>query len=224
MSRVRVAVRLALLPALVIAALLIAWRLGYFHLARRDQLLNIVEQTRQNPAAEALYVAAFTVIATLGLPITVLSIVGGALFGTLRGVVFAWTASMLATVAAYFLAKSIGQGSVRRYLGRHHLLNRLQKRSDFWALLGLRNLPVAPFAVLNYLAGLVGISLRLLLLATGIGALPTLIAYAYAGSELIVGLRQAGPARLRAFWIAGGVTVLMMGVWLLPLAFKRPRR
>jgi len=202
----------------------IAWRLGYFHLARRDQLLNIVEQTRRNPAAEALYVVAFTVIATLGLPITVLSIVGGALFGTLRGVVFAWTAAMLATVAAYFLAKSIGQGSVRRYLGRHHLLNRLQKRSDFWALLGLRNLPVAPFAVLSYLAGLVGISLRLLLLATGIGALPTLIAYAYAGSELIVGLEQAGPARLRAFWIAGGVTVLMMGVWLLPLAFRRFRR
>ena len=128
---------------------------------------------------------------------------------------------MVATVAAYALARSIGQDSVRRYLGRHHFLTRLEKRSDFWALVSLRNLPIAPFAVLNYLAGLVGISLRLLLLATAIGALPTLVAYAYAGAELVIGLEQAGPARLRAFWIAGGVTVLMIGVSFLPRAFRR---
>jgi uncharacterized membrane protein YdjX (TVP38/TMEM64 family) len=84
-------------------------------------------------------------------------------------------------------------------------------------------LPVAPFAVLNYLAGLVGISLRLLLLATAIGVLPSLVAYVYAGAELVVGLEQAGPARLRAFWIAGGVTVLMLGVSFLPRAFRRSR-
>lgn len=223
MSRRRVALRLAILPALVVGALLLAWRFGYFHLAGPGQLLGIVARARHNPLAAPLYVIAFTVIATLGLPVTVLSILGGALFGTLRGVVLAWIAAMLATVAAYALARSVGQDSVRRYLGRHRLLNRLNKRSDFWALVGLRNLPIAPFAVLNYLAGLVGISLRLLLLATAIGTLPTLVAYAYAGAELVTGLEQAGPARLRAFWIAGGVTVVMIGVWLLPHAIRRLR-
>jgi uncharacterized membrane protein YdjX (TVP38/TMEM64 family) len=168
-------------------------------------------------------VLAFTVIATLGLPITVLSILGGALFGTLRGVVLAWIAAMLATVAAYLLARSIGQDSIRRFLGRHRLLTRLRKRSDFWALVSLRNLPVAPFAVLNYLAGLVGISLRLLLLATAIGALPTLVAYAYAGSELVIGLEQAGQARARAFWIAGAVTLGMILIWLVPAVIRRLR-
>ena len=223
MSRVRVGLRLAILPALVVAALVLGWRFGYFHLARPQQLLAVAERSRHNPWAEPVYVIAFTVIATLGLPITVLSILGGALFGTLRGVVLAWIAAMLATVSAYFLARSVGQDSVRRFLGRHHLLNRLEKRSDFWALVTLRNLPVAPFGVLNYLAGLVGISLRLLLLTTAIGALPTLVAYAYAGAELVIGLEQAGPARARAFWIAGGVTVLMIGVSLLPRAFRQIR-
>ena len=223
MSRARVGLRLAILPALVVGALLLAWRFGYFHLAGREQLLGIVSLARHNPLAEPLYVIAFTVIATLGLPITVLSILGGALFGTLRGVVLAWIAAMLATVAAYLLARSVGQDSIRRYLGRHHLLHRLNKRSDFWALVSLRNLPVAPFAVLNYLAGLVGVSLRLLLLATAIGTLPTLAAYAYAGAELVTGLEQAGTARVRAFWIAGGVTVVMIGVWLIPRAIRHLR-
>jgi len=223
MSRVRVGLRLAILPVLVGASVVLAWRFGYFRLARPDQLLAVVGRARDNPWAQPLYVMAFTVIDTLGLPITVLCILGGALFGTLRGMWLAWIAAMLATVAAYLLARSVGQGSVRRYLGRHHFLPRLQKRSDFWALVGLRNLPVAPFAVLNYLAGLVGISLRLLLLATAIGVLPSLVAYVYAGAELVVGLEQAGPARLRAFWIAGGVTVLMLGVSFLPRAFRRSR-
>jgi uncharacterized membrane protein YdjX (TVP38/TMEM64 family) len=223
LSRVRVGLRLAILPVLVVAAVVLALHFGYFRLARPELLLEVVGKARQNPWAQPLYVIAYTVIATLGLPITVLSILGGALFGTLRAVWLAWIAVMLATVAAYVLARSIGQGSVRRYLGRHHLLNRLEKRSDFWALVSLRNLPIAPFAVLNYLAGLVGISLRRLLVATAIGALPTLVAYAYAGAELVVGLEQAGPARLRAFWIAGGVTVLMMGISFLPRPFRRSR-
>lgn len=223
MSRVRVGLRLAILPVLVGAAVVLAWHFGYFRLARPERLLAVVGKARHNPWAQPLYVIAFTVIATLGLPITVLCILGGALFGTLRGVWLAWIAAMLATVAAYVLARSVGQGSVRRYLGRHNLLTRLQKRSDFWALVGLRNLPVAPFAVLNYLAGFVGISLRLLLLTTAIGALPTLVAYAYAGSELVIGLEQAGQARARAFWIAGAVTLGMILISLVPAVIRRLR-
>ena len=220
MSRARVALRLALLPGLVVVALVLAWRFGYFHLVRRDQLLAVVEQARHTIWAGPLYVVAYTVIATLGLPITVLSIVGGALFGVTRGAILAWTGAMAGTVAAYFLARSIGQGSVRRFLGRHHLLGQLRKRSDFWTVLRLRLLPVPPFAVLDYVAGLAGISLRVLLLATAIGMLPAIGAYAYAGSELVNGLQQAGEARLRAFWIAGGVTLIMICISLLPRAIR----
>ena len=223
MSRVRVALRLAILPALIVVALILAWRFGYFHLARRDQLLALVRHARDNAWAGPLYVVAFTVIAALCLPITVLSIVGGALFGVVRGAILAWVGAMLATVAAHVLARSIGHRSVRRFLGRHHLLSRLQKRSDFWALLRLRLLPVAPFALLDYVAGLAGISLRVLLFATAIGLVPTLVAFAYAGSELAIGLEQAGSVRLRAFWIAGGVTVVMIGLSLLPRAIRRFR-
>jgi uncharacterized membrane protein YdjX (TVP38/TMEM64 family) len=222
-SRVRVALRLAALPVLVVVALALAWRLGYFDLARREQLLAVVQRARHSPWAGPLYVIAYTVIATLGLPITVLSIVGGALFGAIRGVLLAWTGAMVGTVSAYFLARSIGQGSVRRFLGRHRLVSQLRKRSDFWTLFRLRVLPVAPFAVLDYLAGLVGIRLRVLLLATAIGALPTVVVYSYAGAELVTGLEQAGQARLRAFWIAGGVTIVMICISLLPRVIRQFR-
>lgn len=204
-------------------ALVLAWRFGYFGLAHGEQLLAVVQRARHNPWAGPLYVLAFTVIATVGLPVTVLSIVGGALFGTTRGVLLAWIGAMIGTVTAYILARSIGQGPVKRFLGRHKLLNELQKRSDFWALLRLRVLPLAPFAVLNYLAGIVGTSLRRLLLVTAIGALPTLVVYGYAGSEIVTGLEQAGDARLRAFWIAGGVTLVMICLSLVPRLVRQFR-
>jgi uncharacterized membrane protein YdjX (TVP38/TMEM64 family) len=208
----------------LLVALALAWYFGYFHLAHREQLLNVVEQARHNRWAALVYVIAYVIVLTVGLPITVVSIVGGALFGAILGVLLSWVAAMIGTVAAYFLARSIGQGSVRRFLGRHHLLGDLRKRSDFWALLRLRVLPVAPFAVLDYLAGLVGIRLGVLLLASAIGALPTLAAYAYAGSELVTGLEQSGQARLRAFWIAGGVTLVVIFISLVPSVIRRLRR
>jgi uncharacterized membrane protein YdjX (TVP38/TMEM64 family) len=215
-SRVRVALRLAVLPGLIIVALVIAWRLGYFTLAEREQLIALVRKARHTPAAGLFFATIYAVAAAIGLPITVMSIVGGALFGLARGFVLAWVGAMVGTLAAYALARSVGEGPVRRLLGKHHLLEHLQKRSDFGALVRLRVLPVAPFAVLDYAAGLAGVSLRVLLLATALGIVPTVGAYTYAGAELATGLEQAGAARFRAFWIAGGVTLVMICVTLVP--------
>jgi uncharacterized membrane protein YdjX (TVP38/TMEM64 family) len=222
-SRARVALRLTLLPALVAVALLIGWRLGYLELARREHLLALIRQARHVPWADLLYAIAYALVATLGLPTTVMSIVGGAVFGVARGGLLAWTGAMAGTLIAYTLARSIGKGSVRRFLGRHHLLDRLRKRSDFWALLRLRVLPVAPFAVLDYVAGIVGVSLRALLLATAIGILPSLAAYTYVGAELVTGLEGAGATRFRALWIAGSVTLVMICISLVPTVIRKFR-
>lgn len=204
-------------------ALAIAWRFGYFDLARGEQLVALLRQARHTAWAGPLYVIAYVLAATLGLPITLLSIVGGALFGAGRGLILAWTGAMVGTLTAYTLARSIGQRPVRRFLGRHHLLDRVRKRSDFWTLLRLRVLPVAPFAVLDYVAGLVGVSLRVLVLATAVGILPTMAAYTYAGAELVAGLEQAGEARFRAFWIAGALTFTMICISLAPAAIRQFR-
>jgi uncharacterized membrane protein YdjX (TVP38/TMEM64 family) len=217
------ALRLILLPGLAVVALLIAWRLGYFDLARREQLVALIGEARHTSWAGLLYVVAYTFVAALGLPVTVLSIVGGAVFGVVRGTILAWSGAMAGTLSAYMLARSIGKGSVRRFLGRHHLLERLRKRSDFWALLRLRVLPVAPFAVLDYLAGFFGVSLRALLLATAIGILPSLAAYTYVGAALVAGLESSGEAQFRALWIAGAVSFVTVCISLLPTVIRQFR-
>lgn len=217
------ALRLTMLPALVAVALLIAWRLGYFDLARREHLVGLIRQARHTSWAGLFYVIAYALVVTLGLPATVVSIVGGALFGVARGVVLAWSGAMTGTLIAYTLARSVGKGHVHRFLGRHHLLDRLRKRSDFWTLLRLRVLPVAPFGVLDYVAGLVGVPVRALLLATAIGILPSLTAYTYVGAELVTGLLTAGEAQFRALRIAGAVTLVMICISLVPTVIRQFR-
>jgi uncharacterized membrane protein YdjX (TVP38/TMEM64 family) len=208
----------------VAIALVIAWRLGYFDLAQREALVDLLKRGRATAWAPPLYVAVYILAATVGLPTTPLSIIGGAIFGAVRGMAFGWIAEMVATVTSYTLARSIGQRPVRRFLGRHHLLERIKKRSDFSTLLRLRVLPLAPFAVLDYVAGLAGVPIRTLLLATAVGILPSIVGYTYAGAELAIGLEQTGVARLRSLWVAAALTTIMICISLAPAVIRRFRR
>jgi uncharacterized membrane protein YdjX (TVP38/TMEM64 family) len=205
-------------------SLVIAWRLGYFELAEQERLVGLIRHARETAWAAPLYVLLYVLAATVGLPTTPLSIVGGALFGAVRGLPLAWTAEMVATVTAYTLARSIGQRPVRRFLGRHHLLQRIKNQSDFASLLRLRVLPVAPFAVLDYVAGLAGVPIKVLLLATAVGILPSVAVYTYVGAELAAGLGETGVARFRSLWIAGGLTTLMVLISMSPALIRRFRK
>jgi len=223
-SRVRTALRLAILPVVVAISLFIAWRLGYFDLAEQERLVGLIRRARETAWAAPLYLLLYVLAATFGLPTTPMSIVGGALFGAVRGLPLAWTAEMLATVTAYTLARSIGQRPVRRFLGKHHLLERIRNRSDFVTLLRLRVLPVAPFAVLDYVAGLAGVSIKVLLLATAVGILPSVAIYTYVGSEVATGLGETGVARFRSLWIAGALTLVMVLISVSPAVVRRFRK
>jgi uncharacterized membrane protein YdjX (TVP38/TMEM64 family) len=84
-------------------------------------------------------------------------------------------------------------------------------------------MPVAPFAVLAYVAGLAGVSMRRLLAATLLGALPTSIAYAFVGAALLEGLVSPSDGSKRALWIAGSITVVMLLLSLAPMIARRLR-
>ena len=162
--RTRALIRLAILPAIVALAVIIAWRLGYFELGRREQFLAFIRNAETTRWAPAVYVVSYTLIVALSLPATILSILGGAVFGAVEGLMLAWTGAMTGTVVAHTMARSVGKKPVTRLLGNHRLLRKLRQRADVPTLVRLRVLPLAPFAVLDYVAGLAGVSLRTLLL------------------------------------------------------------
>ena len=209
-----------MLPAIAVTAIVVAWKFGYFDLERRQRLLDVVHQARRWPGAEILYVALYALTISVCLPAAIATFVGGAIFGAWKGALLAWTGALVATVAAHYLARSVARAPVNRLFRHHRLLRELKEHDNVPTLLRLRLLPVAPFAVLDYVAGVSGASLKRLVYATMIGVIPSVIAYSYAGAELLRGIVSSSGASHRAFWIAGTVTVVMMALSMIPAAIQ----
>ncbi len=215
-ARARAILRLSIMPAVTLGAIALAWHYGYFDLDEKERLVTPIHVLRNAWWGMPFYLAAYVGVVLLGLPATVLNVLSGALFGAVRGAALAWTGAMLGTVIAHVVARSIGRGAVKKLFGNHGLLNKLKKNSDVWTLLRLRVLPVAPFGVLDYVAGLAGVPLRPLLIATAIGVTPVVCAYAYVGQTLGRALETGYDGSDRALWIAGAVTACMAVVSIGP--------
>lgn len=215
--------RLAIIPAIVIVALLIAWRTGYFEMDRRQSLLDTVQRLRLQDGIQIWFVLTYAVLITLSVPASVATLLGGAIFGSWKGALLAWIASLLGTVLAHWLSRSIARKPIQRLFGHHKLLRQMKDNDGVMTLFRLRIIPVAPFAVLGYIAGIAGVSLRRLLVATALAVIPSVTAYSYLGAELITGMTSPDDASKRALWIAGAVTVAMLLASILPGIVQRLR-
>src|SRR5216684_777691 len=136
-------------------------------------------------AADLAYIAAYCVLVALSVPGgVVLTIAGGFLFGTWLGTLCAIIGAT-SGATAIFLAARAGLGGLAQRTGP--LVARLEAgfRADaFNYLLVLRLVPVFPFWLVNLVPALVGVSLRVFVLATLIGIVPGTFVYATVGSGL----------------------------------------
>ena len=95
------------------------------------------------------------------LPTTPLNVAAGVLFGPGWGLLWTVVGAWLAAVVGFALARGVGQAWVKRWLGRrwghwHRYVHRRGGVVLFW----LRLLPLVPYGVVNYGAGLLGVSWR----------------------------------------------------------------
>ena len=215
--------RLLIIPAIVAVAIVAGWKLGYYELDRRQSLFEAVQHLRQIPWIELVFVVAFAVIVALCLPANIGTMLAGAVFGTWLGAFIALAGGLSATILAYAMARTVARGPVTRLFGDHPLLQKLRDHDGIIQLFRLRVVPVAPFAVLAYVAGIAGASLRNLLIATAIGGLAGCTAYAFAGSALMKGIVESSDASRRALIMAGSVTIGML-LMSFVIGFVRKRR
>jgi len=222
-SRWTAALRLGVVASVIIGAVVFAWHMGYFELHQRRQLAESAARIHAMPWSEVLYVAIYAVAITVLLPAAVMTLLGGAVFGAWEGTALAWLGAMVGTCLAHLLARRVLRSAIQRMLGEHRLLRRLRERADVMALFRLRILPVAPFATLDYLAGVAGVALPRVLGATALGVIPSVVAYSYVGAALMRSMGAGQDASHRALWLAGGVTAAMLLLSTLPMLLRRLR-
>lgn len=155
------------------------------------------------------FVGFYVVAVVIALPATPLTLVGGFLFGPLFGTLYNVFGATVGAALAFIIARRIGQEAMQARLkaaagtGSLRKLGELEAgfaRHGLWFMLFLRLVPLFPFNVINYAAGLTRISLCSYLVATAVGIVPGTAVYTYLGDAAAT----ASPWRfLAAFGLLG---------------------
>ena len=117
------------------------------------------------------------------------TVAAGVLFGAAWGLALTITGTALAALAAYGLVRWVGGPLVARHEHRPGFawVRARLDRSGLLAMVSLRLLPMVPFSVLNYAAGVARVRLVPYLLGTVLGVLPGTIAIVVLGDAVTSG-------------------------------------
>ena len=113
-----------------------------------------------------------------------MSVAGGLFYGVLMGTVYINIGSTVGATMAFLTARYlIGQWVQKRYHIQMGTFNREIDRHGTNYLVTLRIVPVLPFFMVNYLAGLTRVSTKKFFLTTSIGIIPGSLIYTFVGKQ-----------------------------------------
>jgi uncharacterized membrane protein YdjX (TVP38/TMEM64 family) len=147
--------------------------------------------TDAGAAAPILFMIIYAIGTVFFLPGSLLTLLGGALFGPYWGTFYNLTAATLGAMLSFLVARYLAADWVSKKVGgkMKQLISGVE--NEGWRFVAFTRLvPLFPFNLLNYALGLTRISFSQYSIATYICMLPGAIAYTYlgyAGKEAIAG-------------------------------------
>lgn len=200
--------------ALALALLAITWR--WTPLAdwlNLKSLIAIAQGLEDAPFTPAVVMVAYVVAGLCVIPVTLLIAVTGIVFGPLAGALYAIGGVLLSAAVTYLLGARMGRDAVRRLAGtRINRLSRRIARRGIAAMVILRLLPIAPFTVVNVVAGASHIGPRDFLLGTFIGMTPGILVTVTFVHHLAEAIRRPS---LAAFAVLAAVSAFLIGIALI---------
>jgi pyruvate/2-oxoglutarate dehydrogenase complex dihydrolipoamide dehydrogenase (E3) component/uncharacterized membrane protein YdjX (TVP38/TMEM64 family) len=169
----------------------------------------------QNPSAFAIgFFAVYVLVTALSLPLaTLLTLLAGALFGFLPGMLLVSFASAIGATAAMLIARFIFSRLILQRFGSYlEAINQGIEKDGAFYLFALRLTPVAPFFIVNLLMGLTKIHAFTFYWVSQIGMLALSAVYVNAGTQLKTLTSLSGiasPVLLGSLALAGIAPLLL---------------
>jgi len=180
----------------VVAVGLLLWWAGR---SLAPRVLSIVAHIQSlGPAAPIAFITIYAVAVVSLIPASLLTIAGGAVFGLIRGVIYALIGATLGSTSAFLLGRYVARRLVERKLNtmpRFVAIERAVSARGRRIVFLLRLSPLVPFNFLNYALGLTTISVWDFVLGS-LGTIPGAFVYAYAGKVTGEALALAGQAQV----------------------------
>jgi uncharacterized membrane protein YdjX (TVP38/TMEM64 family) len=140
--------------------------------------------------APALYIVIYTLRPLLLFPASILSLAGGFAFGPLWGMIWTIVGATGSATVAFAVSRWFGRSLTGTYATEQSRWYRLQKgfeQRGFTYVLLMRLIPLFPYDLVSYAAGLSRIPLRTYLVATVIGIVPGTFAFNFLGASFATG-------------------------------------
>ncbi|WP_247595921.1 MULTISPECIES: TVP38/TMEM64 family protein [unclassified Rhodococcus (in: high G+C Gram-positive bacteria)] len=151
------------------------------------------------------FVILYVVLSATPFPASALTIASGLLFGLAVGATVVVVAATGGAYVGYWAARALGRGSVARSeWGKLRRLDAMLGRRGLMSVFIVRLIPVFPFSVVNYAAGISAVGQRDYLLGTAVGIIPATVGFTALGAY--------GTSPLSWPFAAALVAVLVIGV------------
>jgi uncharacterized membrane protein YdjX (TVP38/TMEM64 family) len=216
--------RVVLLLGAIAGLALLARLLGVGELFRPEALGRLKEWIAGYGAwAPVLFILGYAVAELCFVPALPLTLLGGLVFGPVRGTAYVSAGATLGAALAFLAARYAARGLVEGWVRTNPRLARIDAAvaEHGWRILMITRLvPLFPFNLQNFAYGLTRLPFRTFVGLSWLCMLPGTAAFALAGSALAEG--PADPRR--ALTYAGLAGVLIVAVSLLPRWLRRRSR
>jgi phosphatidylserine/phosphatidylglycerophosphate/cardiolipin synthase-like enzyme/uncharacterized membrane protein YdjX (TVP38/TMEM64 family) len=179
-----------------------------------DAVTRIAVSINEMPAAPLVAIGAYVVGGLVVFPVSLLILATVFAFGPVAGFAYSLLGSFLSGVATFGIGKALGRRTVQRFAGRRlRRLSRLLRRRGLIAMATVRLVPVAPFTVVNVVAGAFNVRFLDFALGTLVGMTPGIFAIAVFGERLEHAIRSPGVGNFAFLAVLVALIVLASG-WI----------
>ena len=161
----------------------------FFHLLggiKPGQLQELLKQA--GIWAPIIYIALYILATILMLPSTALNLTGGAIFGLWLGTLWTSIAAITAAVISFAASRSFARKALVKKFASPAMDAEVRRGGVFY-IFAIRLLPIIPYGLVNFAAGLTSVSFKDYFLGTTLGTIPGILPFVFLGSSGLQALR-----------------------------------
>ena len=158
--------------------------------------------------APIIYIFLYSIGTLLILPSTPLNLTGGAIFGIWWGTLWTTAAALIAAVVAFAFTRTVGREIIaKKFAGRWEAIDAEIRLGGLFYMFAIRLLPIIPYGLVNFAAGLTSIKLKDYLIGTLMGTLPGVLPFVMMGS----GINELSEGNILPLMCAFALTGMLVG-------------
>lgn len=175
-----------------------------------ETLQHAAEGIKSDPLTPLIVIGIFAIAGLIAFPVTLLIITTALTFGPLWGTVYSIIGSLVSGLMGYAVGHYMGRNTIQKLAGSS--INKLSRRlakHGVLAIITVRIIPVAPFTVINLVAGGSHINTRDFTIGTLIGMLPGILGITVFADSLMRTVQNPDPEQIAIFV---GVVIVIVGI------------